>query len=355
MVREKRNFDFVDTIRGIAMVGIVFEHAADLGWVRYPDLYSTFIQASVLQVFKFTTIAFFLISGFLINYKFTEYTPVQYMRNRLKSTIAPWMLWLNVLVLMNFAELWFNHRRNAEAYPLPDNILGYLMTQYHQIITGTSFWFVLNFLICIALLLLFKKHLYKIGFGIFLGLTSLVYSINLYFDWFVTQHTTAVFGFVFFLWLGVYLNKKYSQVMDFVNRTSFAWIGMVTFLLFLLADAETVYLKMNGVEDAYNTLRISNVLYSLSFFALLLKWGAIPIVNSVLEPRKTTYGIYLIHHIVITFAVREILRPFQVDMQELNVYMASLYSFARFLLAYLITFLLVKVIVRTRFKWSIGS
>ncbi len=337
------------------MVGIVFEHSADLGWIKYDDFSSTFVQASVLQFFKFTTIAFFLISGFLINYKFTEYTPVQYMKNRLRSTIGPWLLWLHVLILMNFIDLWFRHARNAVAYPLPDDVVAYLGGEYYNAVTGTSFWFVLNFLICIALLLLFKKHLYKTGFGIILGLTSLVYSINLYFGWFITEHTTAVFGFVFFLWLGAYINRNYARIMHFIHSITTGRLLTFTFLLFLLSVLETVYLKLNGVTDAYNTLRVTNILYSLSFFALLLKRGAMPAVNKILEPRKTTYGIYLLHHIVITYLLREVLRPFSIEIQDLNVYLAAFYSCIRFTISYLLTFIIVKGLVRTRLKWTIGS
>lgn len=353
--KGKKNFDFVDTIRGIAMFGIVLEHSIDLSWIKYSDFFSTFIQASVVQSFKFSTIAFFLISGFLINYKFAEYSPLQYLKKRFKNTIGPWLLWLHVFLVMGIVDLWNKYRKSDLISPLKDDFLTYLGKEYYTIVTGTSFWFVLNFLICIALLLIFKKYLYKIWFGVVLGLISLVYSFNIYFEWFITLHTTAVFGFVFFLWLGVYLNRHYDLVTAFINATSMAKLIAVTCLFFLLANIEIVYLKFNNIEDAYNTLRISNILYSLSFFALLLKLGAVSWINKVLEPRKTTYGVYLIHQIVISYLLREILRPFHVSIHELSILLAVAYGLARFVLAYLITSVIVKTIVRTKFRWSIGG
>src|SRR5689334_3986973 len=71
----KKNFDFVDTIRCISMFGIVFEHSAVLWGTKYSTIGDTLLQVITMQFWKFATIAFFLIGGFLINYKFTEYTP----------------------------------------------------------------------------------------------------------------------------------------------------------------------------------------------------------------------------------------------------------------------------------------
>lgn len=352
---KKKNFDFVDTIRGISMFGIVFEHSIDMGMNKYQDLFSTFVQASVVQSFKFATIAFFLISGFLINYKFAEYSPLQYLKRRFKNTIGPWLLWLHVFLIIDIIETWKRYRNSSELSPLSDDFLTFLGKDYYNLITGTSFWFVLNFLICIVLLLIFKKYLYKIGFGILLGLVTLVYSLNLYFEWFITLHTTAVFGFVFFLWLGVYLNRHYDCVLSFIRATSMIKILIITVFLFLLSDLEIIYLKVNGMDDAYNTLRISNILYSLSFFGLLLKLGPISWVNKVLQPRKTTYGIYLIHQIVISYILREILRPFNIDTKGMSIYLACLYGFLRFALVYSITFLIAKGIVKTKFRWAIGG
>ncbi len=65
----KKNFDFVDTIRCLSMIGIVFEHVEEFGGYNYASFYTSMLQISVVQFFKFSTIAFFLIAAmFLYRY-----------------------------------------------------------------------------------------------------------------------------------------------------------------------------------------------------------------------------------------------------------------------------------------------
>ncbi|WP_443936965.1 acyltransferase family protein [Pedobacter sp. MW01-1-1] len=351
---EKKNFDFVDTIRCISMMGIVWEHSAIVGDPKIKDLYLSILHVSVMQFFKFATIAFFLIAGFLINYKFTEYTPTQYLKNRFKNTIKPWAFWLHILLIWNISELFFKFLKYHGDYPIPNNFGLYILEQYYQIIFFSSFWFILNFLICISILLIFKKHIYNIWFGIVLGCVSLFYSINLYQDWIITSHTTALFGFVFYLWLGVYANKYYDQLLFFMRKTSIWWFITITVIFFFIADLESIYLKSLKIDDIYNTLRISNILYSLSFFLVLFKIGSINFVNKYLDPRNTTFGIYLVHHIIIFHVLTEIFRPFNIDINKITLLQATIYTVLRFVITYLLSVLIVMLIRRTKFKWSVG-
>lgn len=352
----KRNFEFVDTIRCLSMMGIVFEHTEVFGAANYASFYTSMLQVSVMQFFKFATIAFFLIAGFLINHKFTEYTPLEYLKNRFKNTIGPWAFWLNVLVLWQVLDLLFiaYFKYNGERH-MPSPFLPYLLHSYYGVVFNTSFWFILNFLICIAILLIFKRYIDRIGFGVVLGLTSLGYSINLYYGWIRTQHTTALFGFVFFLWLGAMMNKHSAWLFGLIKKTSYRLLIGVTLVFFIMADLEIIYLKSIGIEDAYNTLRITNILYSLSFFLILLKVGSVPILNEVFEPRKTTFGIYLLHEIIILQMLAGIIHPFfHGYVTSMTAWEAIGYSFIRFFLTYTITLLFLKIIRSTKFKWSIG-
>jgi len=350
---EKRNFDFVDTIRCISMIGIVFEHCTMIGEAHYADFYSSVFQASVMQFFKFATIAFFLIAGFLINHKFREYTPMQYMKNRFRNTIGPWVFWLNVFILLNLNGLLFKylHRRYDE---IPVDFLAYIGDQYTKAIFYSSYWFILNFLICIAILLLFKRYIYSLYFGALLALTSIFYSVNLYYGWITTSHTTALFGFVFYLWLGAFMNKHYDVVDRFIKKTAIWSLVVTTGFFFVFAVLESVYLKDSGIKDAYNTLRITNIFYSLSFFLLLLKIGPIHAVNKYLQPRSTTFGIYLLHQIVIFYILTEIMRPLKISMNTITLIGDAGYSILRFLVTYAVSMLLVMLLRRTRFRWSLG-
>lgn len=352
-VEKKKNFDFVDTIRCICMIGIVFEHSSVLWGNRFELLNDQLVQASVMQFFKFATIGFFLIGGFLINYKFTEYTPVQYVKNRFKNTIGPWAFWIIVLIALNVGQRYIVYWRFNEQSALPKS--GYFLEQLNMIIFHSSFWFILNFLICIILLLIFKKYIYKLGFGLILALVSLFYSVNLYYNWFITEHSTALFGFVFYLWLGVYLNRYYDKVAVFIAKIPWWFLIAANALFFVLADAETIYLMHHGSNDAFNTLRVTNIIYSLGMFALMLKIGPIAKLQRGLKPRQTTFGVYLLHQILIIRLLPEIFKNAKFDISTMNIYESTVYTIVRFALVYLLSFVLVSLILKTKFKWSIGA
>lgn len=347
-----KNFDFVDTIRCLSMIGIVFEHCSVLWADHYKNTADQLVQASVMQFFKFATIAFFLIGGFLINHKFTEYTPLEYLKNRFKNTIGPWLFWIIILIVLNAIHTYYVHFKFGNSQHVNSS---FIATQLKNIIFYSSFWFILNFLICISILLIFKKYIYNLGFGLTWGAISLFYSLNLYYGWIVTEHSTALFGFVFYLWLGVYLNKYYDRVSVFIKKVSWLWLIVINLLLFAFANAEILYLMDRGSADAFNTLRITNILYSLAMFALLLKIGPLKRLQTFLKPRQTTFGIYLLHQILIIRLLPEVFRPAKFEVTQMGVFEATGYTLIRFLLVYSLSFLLVYVILKTRFKWAIGS
>jgi len=350
-----KSFNFVDTIRCISMMGIVFEHSATLWGSNYATDGETFLQIAVMQFFKFATIAFFLIGGFLINYKFTEYTPGQYIKRRFANTIKPWLFWIMILVIANLAQKWVVFNKGNSSGDFLADPIAYFLDQFRYILFESSFWFILNFLICISLLLIFKRWIYKIWFGIILLVISLLYSVNLYTEWFITHHSSALFGFVFYLWLGVYLNRYYDGVMKWIKGISWKALISVNLLFFVLAGAETYLLMQRGSHDSFNTLRITNIIYSLSMFSMLLKIGDIKWIDRVLTPRKSTFGIYLIHQILIIRLLPEVLKGKIWAGVELSVYRNIGYSFLRFAIVYLISFAITKLLQHSRFKWVIGN
>jgi hypothetical protein len=349
----KKNFDFVDTIRCISMIGIVFEHCSVFWGTNYNKISDKLIQMSGLQFFKFVSIAFFIIGGFLINHKFTENTPLQYLKNRFNNTIGPWAFWIAILIILDGGYNVLMYYKTHGDRSLPD-FWEFLGTEIYHTVFFTSFWFVLNFLICITVLLIFKRYLYSVWFGIFWGIVSLLYSLNLYHGWIATEHTLALFGFVVYLWMGVYMNKHYDKVLVFLKGISYTKLIILNVVLFMLAIAEVYYRADHGYEDWYNTLRVTNILYSLGMFLLLLKIGKIGWLNKALQPRQTTFGVYLLHTIVLSHIIPEILRHLHVVEQKLNVVDGIGFSIFKFILAYGISFLIVKVIMHTKLKWSIG-
>jgi len=350
----KKNFDFVDTIRCISMIGIVLEHSPIVGNDIYSNNFDTFIGASFIQLFKFSTIAFFLIGGFLINYKFQEYNSLQYLKNRFKNTIKPWMFWVFIFMVLTIIDRYVAYRKGGDGM-IVTHFFQYLLELLNHALFYTTYWFILNFLICITILLIFKKFLYKIWFGVILGCISVVYSINLYYGWFITLHSAALFGFIFYLWLGVYLNKYYDEVIVFLNKIPWYKILLLGAISFGLAIAESFKLLNLGSKDAYNTLRVTNIFYSFVIFAILLKIGNIKILQEKLQPRKTTFGIYLIHYLLISRFLPLIFQPLKLDYEHFSIWTNTGILLIRFLITYSLSFILTSLILRTRLKWSVGQ
>lgn len=349
----KKNYDFIDAIRCIAMMGIVSEHSIYFE----PDIFhptgahEVFYNAT-LQFSKFGTICFFLLAGFLIGDNFTNYTPLQYLRRRFNSTIWPWLFWSLLLIFVANTDIisdkLFDHV-DPPGTTAWQYMLGYAKLTYLH----SMFWFIPNFLFCITLLLIFKRYLYNYIFGGVLLLFTLFYSVNIYFAWIPSNHTTAIFGFVFFLWLGAQCHKNWDRVEEWIKRTSSGFFWLAAILTFALSIYEMHVLKNWHNADPNNSLRISNVLYSLAAFFLMLKIRHFNALK-VLKPRETTYGVYLIHYIIVIRILNATFYALHININNLNPLVLFSYQLIRFSYVYVIVMIIVLLINKTRFKWLIG-
>jgi len=346
----KKNFDFVDSIRCIAMMGIVMEHSTYTGTYIFSGFPTTHIAyMSLIQIPKFGTAAFFILAGFLLGSKFVDYTPAQYLKRRMSNTLIPWLIWSLVFVGTMFLKTYIESDKT-----LAFDTWAELANVFKTVYLYTNYWFIINFLICIAVLLIFKRYLYSIGLGVGLFLVSLVYSVNIYQHWFIQQHTTAIFGFVFFLWLGAQLNYRWEQVQSWIDTVPYWIVGSFIIISFYFSISEIVLLFKLKSIDPFNTLRVSNIVYSLLAILLLLKIKDFNFTK-YFKPRETTFGIYLVHYIVVYNLLGELLRPLHLPpTQTLSIVALVGISLLRFFIVYAISFVIVTLINKSKSKWIIG-
>ena len=217
----------------------------------------------------------------------------------------------------------------------------------------SNYWFIINFLVSISILLVFRKYLYSWWLGFILGLFSLFYAINIHLEWVSPKHTTAILGFVFFLWLGAQMRKHMDAMENFAKRLSYPlWLILLT-VTYSLSIYEINVLNGKSI-DPVNTLRISNILFSLVCFMLLFKIKSFRVV-SYLKPRQTTFGIYLIHYLVLIFLLPEIFIHFTINVNELNIPQYLLLKLITFLLTYGITLAMVLGISNSPVKKLVGN
>jgi hypothetical protein len=349
-VPAKKNYDFIDTIRGIAMISIVAEHSVSAGGYEFAygsDKY--WINIILIQLTKFGTIAFFLLAGFLIGEKFADYSPGEYLKRRISTTFGPWLFWTFVYMLAMLINMRIKARIYNDNSFNPTNIIEQVKILYLH----TSYWFIINFLVSISILLMFRKYLYSYYLGGSLLLFTLFYVVNIHYEWVDPRHTTAILGFVFFLWLGAQLRKNWAGIEKRIAKTSYFTLIFLLILSFGLCIYEVAQLHGKSI-DPFNTLRISNIFFSLVFFALLLRIRVFKFIN-YLKPRQTTYGIYLIHYILLIFLLPEIFGHFNIDVPNLSIPLLLLYRLITFVLTYGLTFVAVMLISNSRAKKLVGN
>lgn len=346
----KSNYDFIDHIRCLAIMAIVAEHCLAYGRPIEAGSNKYWVFLPSIQFLRFGIVTFFMLSGFLLGDKFTTYTSRQYLTRRLKNTFGPWLFWSGVYVVGFIINLRVKERLYHDGSFSLIHILEGVKTVYLY----TNYWFVLNFMISISILLIFKRYLYTWTMGGILLACTLFYSINVHAQWVSTSHTTALLGFIFFLWLGVQLRKYWTQIDGFIKGVHLGWFILLVVLGYAFAYFEMYSLTLKKDSEPYNTLRLTNMLYSLTVFAFLLKVRSIKILN-YLKPRDTTYGIYLIHYIILAFAVPEILRPLHIEVEGLNLSQYIGYKLLFFILVYGITMLVVRLINKTKARRLVGN
>lgn len=349
----KITYDFIDSLRFISMFGIVMEHSSFFFGAKFATFNEKIVQIFSLQFFKFGTIIFFILAGFLIGDKFNTYSTKEYLKRRLDNTVKPWLFWVVTLFILNYIDIVVRNVKGGNS-PFFNSKLADLVTDFGNIIFNTSFWFIPNFLICIAILLLFRKYLYSIGFGICLLCLSLFYSVNLYFDIIPTSHTTALLGFIFYLWLGVQINKYYEKFKLIIQKTPVSLFALLTIITFMLSSLESYYLLAKLPADPFNTLRTTNIIYSLVCFALLYKLGD-RISLTKFKPSIYTFGIYLVHQILVFRLMPLIFRPLHIDFENRSAYYFLAVQLLSFAVVYSGSILIVYLINKSeRARWIIG-
>lgn len=335
------------------MIGIVMEHSSFFFGAKFFSQNEKLLQIFSLQLFKFGTIIFFLLAGFLIGDKFNTYSTKEYLKRRLDNTVKPWFFWVLVLFILNHIDsIVKNIRYGYSAFY--NTTFKSLVFDFGNIVFNTSFWFIPNFLICIAILLLFRKYLYSIGFGIFLMCLSLFYSINLYLDIIPTSHTTALFGFIFYLWLGVQINKYYLNFKMLIQQTTLLLLSSLLIITFMLSSLESYYLLVKLPTDPFNTLRITNIVYSLISFAFLYKLGD-RIAIKKFNPSIFTFGIYLIHQVLVFRLMPLIFRPLNIDFENRSAYYFLAVQLLTFVVIYTGSITLVYLFnMMPKVRWIVG-
>ena len=254
------------------------------------------LSIAALTPVKFGTIAFFIISGFLLGERVDKTNPVEYFMRRVRRIFLPWAAWFLAASAVFMVAM--DRRRFGSLNP--PELLKMACASAWAVLINSPFWFVPNLLFCIAVLLMFRKFLYRPILGAILLAANLVYVINIYTLWFTPQHTQAMFGFVFYLWLGSYAAHEFERLSRFLARIPTSAFVLLAVLSGIGAYLESALLLAIKNPDPSNTLRFSNQIFSVCMVLMIYKIGRTTWPRFI-DVRRHTFGLYLCHPIALTF------------------------------------------------------
>ena len=332
------------------MISIVWVHGLLQWWVVPPPV--SYIQVVLLQLMKFGTISFFLISGYLMGEGLTRTSRQQYFYRRLSVVFVPWFFWSFVWFVIALSLNLLGDRHMQIERSLLD--LGQLYLKF--VFTQSIYWFVPNFFIGLAIVLGLSKRVPDYVQGpIFLAF-SLFYGVNAYLKIIPERHTSALFGFVFYLWLGSFAYHHRDRLSRWVARISWVQLGAYTGVAATFALVEFWRLQRQPDGDGYNTLRISNQAFSVLATLLIVKCKG-TLFPKVVDVRSETYGIFLIHPILIeVIAIATARIPAStLDSTKANGPLMLLLGVVTFAVLYVFSVLLTKQIRRVSWlRWTVG-
>ena len=343
-----------DTVRFWSMAGVVAVHCTRVFTLDNEGDSLTFDAVGTL--FKFSSIAFFLASGFLLARNLDGRSSRGLLAKRLKKVFVPWLTWTAMFVVTFGVINFFRHK---DPFLPGAPVARAFLIEFERCVLGSAMWFVPNLLVGFGVLLIFRRHLSSALLGTGLLGVSLIYSANLYVHWFGTGHTRALFGFTFYLWLGHYAATHLRAFDRLLSRLTFRLLLGLCAMSALAAFGESrllLYLFPND-PDHLNTLRLSNQVYSVLVVACLAKLRRRTWPRFV-DVGRHTFGIYLSHALVFAFVLMFFHRLLQ--MRALAPYALNMglrtgaYALAA-LMTWTTCFLIARAIAATpRLCWMTG-
>jgi len=193
---------------------------------------------------------------------------------------------------------------------------------------------------------------------------SWAYGVNQYAQWIPPSHTTAFFGYLFYLWLGIQLFDRFDVVREYINRIPW-WVVLLVLscAISLMVVEDEISISL-GFPNYYNALQNSNQLYALIVLVVSIKLP-VNLVPSFIDVRKESYGIYLTHQIVGSVGCAII--DLTLGFSQSGSFFARLPEmvvnpFARiaiwvlwFAVIYSISLTITKLIRRTKWAWTVGD
>lgn len=313
----------LDVVRAVAAVAVVMIHVTAAPLVSYPVDSPSFLAYSLInQWSRFSIPAFVLLSGLALELAYGREKSVnwgRYFARRLRSVGVPYLIWCAVYVL-------FRTRVEGTWGQLPERYL-------RSVVDGTAMYH-LYFIVLIFQFYLLYPLLRPLARSRWLGPATAVALVlngflmwDAYYGFLLDQagpawmQSVLRWRFQLFPWwagyfmAGLWMASQRDHLVAWTRRWLWPLLGASCGLFgWMMVEYMGVMTRGAAVGFAASGFRPSAYLYSLAATASLIGLGNWLIVmcgligRAVLAFGRHSFGIYLVHPLLLEFAVR-VLQP----------------------------------------------
>ncbi len=324
-------------LNGLAIIAVICNHSAHKGFLamfwwtgRYIpgietpnyDQYGTLSYYGLIAIIKLTFYAipaFLFVSGFFIAYTSRGKESAlswKVVRTRITNLLIPYLIWSIVFFIATFID---SCLETCQA----DTPLNYLV----KLLTGgaiRTFWYVpliIQFYLLAPFLVPLAKNRWKLA--LFIGVISQSIIILITYLGFmgmpvpkiIEKFFTTVFfpRDIFYFIIGIVVGFNFSSFKKWLVRVRWAlfvvWIASIVLTLmeaeWIFRQGEKVY-YLGHVRGGYFTLPMTIYVISFIFTFLAFEKVSLPYSKIVLQLGRRSYGIFLMHMLMIGFVTPKV-------------------------------------------------
>src|ERR1035437_2854000 len=296
-----KNFNDIRLVAFFCVIGLhsILSNIEFTRLIEHPAIFESvmsnkqfIMNAFYGNFFKSGTILFFIISGFLFQMQYQRIDSfLPFIKNKIKSLLKPYLI---IFVLPTILILLIQPYVGEEKFDLTFFIF---FKEFVKEIALSNYWFVPALFITLVINHFIKAEYVIKSLFIFIPIWLTSY-LNIYLKLTLTSHTVWFVGFFFVFTIGRIICMKEVQISKLKIFNNKYNILLLMIFFYRISSLESmIILNYAHNVDYLNTLRIGNILFSVSFFYLL---NIIFNKKNIKLPFEIcTYFIYLVHPFVL--------------------------------------------------------
>ncbi|HAP96716.1 acyltransferase [Epilithonimonas hominis] len=287
----KERITYYDSLRGLAIIGVVFIHT-----IKYQD--PAFLNAEIIfrQIINFSVPLFLALSGFFLAEKQIQNKEqyFHFLKKQIPRVYLPYFLWSLLYIFIGIAK--------TKEFSIAQTLLNLLIFQ-----TIPIFYYVGLIIQYYLLLPFFQKHLSHklLGLSVFISIIScaIIFSIQYFTHYSIPLILYAGNGFT---WVMFFILGMYLRVHKFNISKPLVFLMVLVSLGLSIIETFWSWNLLGSIGNAISAVKISSFIYSAFIIILLLNFR-VPKTKIFNDLGKVSYAVYLLHILVLMFITKLVL------------------------------------------------